>query len=262
MRTVRARVAQLIVMCSLVILRRPDHEWPLLLGGNRDEMRNRAWLPPARHWPERSDVVAGLDQVAGGSWFGVNDDGVVAVVMNRVGTLGPQPNKRSRGELVLEALDHAEAARAAEALVELDARAYREFNLFIGDPVSAFWLRHAGEGAIEVIEVSPGMHMLSASDLDDERSPRVRAYLPRFRVATVPDPENGEWGSWQSLLASREFVSADGPQAAMNVEEAGGFGTVCSQLVAIPRYPRFDRRPIFKFAGGPPDRVVFEAIDV
>ena len=42
-------------MCTLVILRRPGHAWPLILGANRDEMKDRPWSPPGRHWPDRPD---------------------------------------------------------------------------------------------------------------------------------------------------------------------------------------------------------------
>jgi uncharacterized protein with NRDE domain len=116
-------------MCTVVILRRPGHEWPLLFAGNRDEMSNRAWEPPMRHWPERPDVVAGLDKTAGGSWLGLNDHGLLAAVLNRVGSLGSAAGKRSRGELVLEALDNADAEDAARQLAHLDPAAYRSFNL-------------------------------------------------------------------------------------------------------------------------------------
>ena len=92
-------------MCTVVILRRPWHRWPLILAANRDEMKHRPWRSPARHWPDHPNVVAGLDELAGGSWLGLNDDGVVAAVLNRVGSLGPTPGKRSRGELILRALD-------------------------------------------------------------------------------------------------------------------------------------------------------------
>lgn len=249
-------------MCTLVILRRPEHAWPLLVAGNRDEMRARPWLPPARHWPDRPEVVAGQDRNAGGAWFGVNDHGVVAAVMNRVGTLGPQAGKRSRGELVLEALDHAEAAQAARALADLDARAYRPFNLFVGDPVSAFWLRHAqeGEDGVEVIEVGPGLHMLTARELDDGSLARIRLHLPRFRAAAVPDPERGDWAAWKALLAERAYAERDGPYAALNLELPNGFGTVCSQLAAVPRYPGHGAWPVFLFAAGPPDRARYEPV--
>ncbi len=60
-------------MCTLVILRRPGHDWPTLLAVNRDEMVDRPWDPPARHWPDRLRVIAGLDRHAGGTWLGVYD---------------------------------------------------------------------------------------------------------------------------------------------------------------------------------------------
>ena len=74
-------------MCTLVILRRPDHSWPVLIGANRDEMIDRASKPPGRHWPDRPELVAGLDLLAGGSWLGINDWGVAAAVLNRHGSL-------------------------------------------------------------------------------------------------------------------------------------------------------------------------------
>ena len=54
-------------MCTLVILRRPEHAWPVIIGANRDEMIDRPAKPPGRHWPDRAEVVAGLDLLAGGS---------------------------------------------------------------------------------------------------------------------------------------------------------------------------------------------------
>ncbi|WP_255542830.1 NRDE family protein, partial [Azospirillum sp. INR13] len=44
-------------MCSVILLRRPDATWPLVVAGNRDEMAGRPWLPPARHWSDRPNVV-------------------------------------------------------------------------------------------------------------------------------------------------------------------------------------------------------------
>ena len=106
-------------MCTLIILRRPGHNWPLIIATNRDEKIDRPSLPPGRHWPERVHVTAGQDILAGGSWLGVNDYGLAAGILNHSGTLGPDPKLRSRGELTLEALEHAEAKAAAKALGNL-----------------------------------------------------------------------------------------------------------------------------------------------
>ena len=102
-------------MCTVVILRRPGHDWPLILATNRDEMTDLPWRSPGRHWPDRAEVTAGRDELAGGTWLGLNDWGVIAGVLNRPGSLGPDRWLRSRGELPLAALDHAEAGAAAAA---------------------------------------------------------------------------------------------------------------------------------------------------
>ncbi len=255
-------------MCTVVILRRPEHAWPLLLAANRDELRARASQPPARHWPDRPDVVAGLDELADGSWLGVNDHGVVAAVLNRTGTLGPEPGRRSRGELVLEALDHAEARAAAGALADLYPGAYRPFNLLIADPKDCYWVRHGGDDEIRVHAIPPGLHMLTAGDLDDPAEPRIAAFLPAFRAVAPPAPsaDGGDWRGWIELLGRR--AADDAPLAArlaaMTLDhiqvDGGDYGTRASSLIAIPAYPGFDALPVFLHADGPPDRTAFRPV--
>lgn len=247
-------------MCTLIILRRPDHPWPLLIAANRDEMRQRAASPPARHWPDRPEVIAGLDHKVGGSWLGVNDHGVLAAIMNREGTLGPAAGKRSRGELVLEALDHGEAKEAAGALSDLHPNAYRPFNLIVADPTDAYWLRHGGDGWIRVHPIPAGLHMLSSTELDDPGHPRIATYLPQFEAAPAPDPVLDTWDAWQRLVADRGIDSKNPSTAAMNLDRPNGFGTVCSSLIALPAHPGFDVEPIWLHADGPPDIAPFEAI--
>jgi uncharacterized protein with NRDE domain len=250
-------------MCTLVILRRPGDDWPLLLAANRDEMRDRAANAPAHHWPDRPEVVAGLDRAGGGSWLGMNDQGVVAAVMNREGTLGPLEGKRSRGELVLEALDHAEAMAAVGAMADLNPKAYRPFNLVVADPRDAYWLRHGGDGEIRIHPIPPGLHMLSATELDDPDHPRIRTYLDRFQRAGAPDPLRADWRAWQDLLASRAYPAAADPTAAMNLNPGDdGFGTVSSSLIALPAHPGLVSEPRWLHAEGAPDRVPFERVDL
>jgi hypothetical protein len=274
-------------MCTLIVLRRPGSAWPLLAAANRDELASRPARPPGRHWPDRAEVVAGLDLQAGGSWLGLNDHGVVAGVLNRVGTLGPASGKRSRGELVLEALDHADAASAAAALAAIDPDAYRPFNLIIADVRDAFWLRHAGSipglafrtasGAwrealphqvagtvvggttrsdtIECHALPDGLSMITAHDLNDEGSSRVRHYLPLFRSAPPPEPDRDDWASWTTLLAARSSPDGD-PLGAMCVVTTGDYGTVSSCLIGLPAAGE----PVMKFASGRPDQTPYATV--
>ena len=240
----------------MVILRRPGAPWPLILAANRDERADRPWLPPARHWPDRPEATAGMDELAGGSWLGVNDHGVVAGILNRVGTLGPQAGKRSRGELVLEALDHADALAAADALAELDGRAYRPFNMMIADNRDAFWLRHAGDAAMELRPIPLGLSLLTALDLNDDTSARVRRYRPLFQNAAMPDPDSGDWKAWEALMASRDHDADAGPRGAMAIVTDGAFGTVSGSLIALPSVD-VKKKPIWRFRKGLPGTAPF-----
>jgi len=263
-------------MCTAVILRRPDHRWPLVFAANRDEMNDRPWQPPGRHWPDREEVVAGLDELAGGSWLGLNDHGLLAAALNRMGSLGPQAGKRSRGELVLEALDHADAAAATRALSQLNSAAYRSFNLVVADAEQAFWLRNLGveapgegedqDGRIEAFELPPGLSMLTAYDRNDLHSPRIFANLDLFKAAAEPQPEAGDWTAWQRLLSSRLYPDGLGPEAAMTVVTESGFETTSSSLIALPAPslstvpPSPVPSPVWLFAPGRPDRTAYEPV--
>jgi hypothetical protein len=210
-------------------------------------------------------VVAGLDELAGGSWLGINDWGVVACILNRKGTLGPLPGARSRGELVLDALDVADAQDAAEILADVDPLAYRPFNMIVADNRDAFWIRHAdreGSDAVEVHALPEGLSILTAMDLNDSTDPRIRAFLPRFQAAARPDPEQGleGWRPWATLLASRTHDVDKGPSSAMCFQTETGFGTVSSALVALPSMNRTDTKPKFYFAKEPPDQARYEPI--
>src|ERR1700724_2964343 len=201
-------------MCTLVILRRPEHRWPVVIGANRDEMIDRPWQPPDRHWPDRPEVVAGLDTLAGGSWLGINDWGVAAAVLNRHGSLGPAVGLRSRGELVLEALDHADAAAAAAALSQLNTAAYRSFNLIVADNRDGFWLRHAETGRVEIRPLKDGLSIIAAGDDDDLRPPRRERARAPFRAWPAPDPDRGDWEGWQDVPGSTSAPPGEPANAA------------------------------------------------
>ncbi len=233
------------------------------MAANRDEMAGRPWDPPARHWPDRENVVAGIDRLAGGTWMGLNDEGVVAGILNRRDSLGPDPTLRSRGEIVLEALDHADAADAADALSALDGRSYRSFNLVVADNRDAYWLKSLGAGGggrVEAHEIPEGLSMLTAYDLNDATSPRTAHFLPKFRSAPAPDVEAVDWNGWISILSSEEHGADTDSREAMRIRTDFGFGTLSSSLVALPAIGAEERKPVWLFAAGPPGEAAYAPV--
>jgi uncharacterized protein with NRDE domain len=221
-------------------------------------MMDRPWDPPARHWDDRPDIIAGRDRLAGGSWLGRNDHGVFAAILNREGSLGPSADKRSRGELVLEALDHADADSAAEALGQIDAHAYRSFNLVVGDNTNAFHIANRAQTEkIAVEEVPEGLSMLTSQEINDRRNTRIDAFLSRFEAADIPDPCSADWSAWRNLLADDTCNPAIDPSSSMCVTSDWGFGTVSSTLLAMPQPGAKNPAGIYLFAAGRPDRTEY-----
>lgn len=249
-------------MCTVVVLRRPSHDWPLLLGANRDEMLTRPWKAPARHWSDWPEVIAGFDELAGGTWMGMNDAGVVACILNRHGSLGPQDGKRSRGELVLEALDHADAKDAAAALYDVSIRSYRPFNMIIADNRDAWWLAlRDGAQQMHMERIPDGLSMFTEGERNDIAEPRIATFLSQFQDTAPPDPAVGKWDTWANLMSTTELPGKKG--TALSVRLGDNFGTSSSSLVALPSIDAaHDRklRPQWLFAAGPPDSVAYKPL--
>ena len=223
-------------MCTYAFHFDPSAQWPFVIAGNRDEMTARPWSAPAGHWPDRPGVIAGLDQTAGGSWAGMNDDGVIACILNRWDTLGPAAGKRSRGEIVLDALDFADAADAADALSALAPEAYRGFNLVVADNRDCFWLRCVEGKNVEVHTVSAGTHLISHGDLDDLSARRIERYFPKFQILGAPkNPDDpSAWDEWRALLDDRSLDPSDDPKSALRIDLPDvGFGTSSQSFMAV-----------------------------
>ena len=233
-------------MCSIV-LRISDGG--VLVGANRDEMLDRAWDPPGPFWPELPGVVAGRDRIAGGTWLGMNrlglnGRGMMAAVLNRTGTLGPAPGKRSRGELALLALGETSLAAAGARILALDAGAYRSFNLVLADAGGALFFRGLESGAPEPQTLPQGTWMITSGEPNDAASPRIARHLPKFGLAPA--------ASWPVLLADNAPPEA----SALNIPPHDGFGTVSAALITLSR----SAPPSWLFAAGPPHRARFEAV--
>lgn len=251
-------------MCSIIILKQSDSQWPVIIGANRDEMSDRKSLPPGRHWPDRPHIFAGKDIQAGGTWIGVNDYGLVCGVMNRINTLGSDPNKRSRGELVLDALDHADANDALNALVEIEKDSYKGFNILIADNMNAYWVKsEENADIIEYYNIPDGLSMITAYDRNDVSSKRINNYLSKFSIASEPSPSENEWMDWEMLLGSTYTQDSD-PMGAMCIKTNVGFNTVSSCMIALPGFQEnlTLKKSIFRFANGSPDINKYEDCDL
>ena len=184
-------------MCTVVLSFEPAARTPLLLLGVRDELTDRPWLPPARHWPG-TPLVGGIDKQAGGTWLAVQPElPRVSCLLNGRGILADAARRRSRGELPLRA-----AADGAGTLKELAGdpealAAYDPFHLVCADPWSVLMLSWDGEHAA-ARELGAGTHMLTNAGYaypgDPVTEPKAAHFGPKFAASS-------RWGEWLTLAA-------------------------------------------------------------
>jgi uncharacterized protein with NRDE domain len=122
-------------MCLIAWNWQPHSATPLLLLSNRDEFYART-AEPLQWWSEDgggSDILAGKDLQAGGTWLGVSRSGRLAAITNYRTTKPARTDTPSRGELVALFLNS--QASADDYLRTLAARCgdYNPFNLLVFD---------------------------------------------------------------------------------------------------------------------------------
>ena len=106
-------------MCTLIVIHRSVPGRPLIVAANRDEYHDRPAEGPSLRRNEPGYIVAPKDVRAGGTWLGVNGQGVFAALTNlrNPNPAGPDLHRSSRGEVVTRALEAASADEARPAAV-------------------------------------------------------------------------------------------------------------------------------------------------
>jgi uncharacterized protein with NRDE domain len=235
-------------MCTLVASVRPSPGLPLVIAANRDERLARPATPPFV-WPGSPRFLAPRDDQAGGSWLGLNALGVFVGITNRAGA-APDPARRSRGALVVDALSASSAAELHARLAGLDPAAYNPFHLLYADRRTAHLTWSDGR-ALHRIDLAPGLHVVTERSFgagDDARAARVRRRWPEVAGALARPADVLRLGP---ILAEH----AEDPFAATCVHaDAFGYGTRSSLLLGLGEALE---DTCFAWAEGPPCRAPY-----
>jgi uncharacterized protein with NRDE domain len=231
-------------MCTLVAFHRCVPGAPLWIAANRDEYHARPAEGPALRSGPGGLVLAPLDRRAGGTWIGLSSRGLLAAVTNRP-CADPDPERRSRGRLVLDALAAPSAAAAAERLEALPQRAYNPFNLLVADRHSAATITYLDRP--RRLDLAPGVHVLGNADPLAPPTPKLARLRALAETAAAADPE-----ALRDALAGlcRSHAEGADPLGGACVHTPA-YGTRSSTLLRLSETGRDDA---FFFADGPPCR--------
>jgi uncharacterized protein with NRDE domain len=199
-------------MCTLIVLHRCVPGRPLVVAANRDEFLDRPAEEPALRLSRTGPIVAPLDLEAGGTWVGVSARGVFAGLTNlrptaersddrqsavaaieRASRERRQTNKpelRSRGEVVMMALESESAEHAMHTLSNLEVEAYNPFQLLVADGHEAWLVVYRGQS--RVVSLEPGPHIIGnvvGNEVGDVVAEHTEAVIGTASLTLSPNEE-------------------------------------------------------------------------
>lgn len=219
-------------MCLILIAYQVHPGFPLVVLANRDEFLARP-ARPMQWWPERPGVLAGKDLQAGGTWMGMSRSGRFAALTNHRDLTIPQRVGRSRGHLVLDALER-------DVQVDLKMAGY---NLISG-PWNELRYQDNLRGTDRALE--PGIHGLSNAFLDTPWPKLLRTRDAFTEVLHAATPDDAalfrlmlDEGQAPDLMLPKTGVPLEVERAlSAPFIRMDGYGTRCTTLLMVDRRGR------------------------
>lgn len=232
-------------MCLVVLAYKVHPDYPLIVLANRDEFYARP-TKPLHYWGERGGgIYAGLDEKAGGTWLGVNQQGRLALVTNHRAPHLYQKSALSRGKIVTDFLSSSNTNEEFVQDLRTNSSKYNPFNLLCGDLDDIYYYSSI-ENAYSKLE--PGnIYALSNAQLNTPWPKVIKAkdklrellvgnvinldkYLEILEDTTIaPDdelPSTGVSLEIERLLSSIHIVSSEYGTRSAGIIQVDKVGTV------------------------------------
>ncbi|QCJ41003.1 NRDE family protein [Bacillus sp. S3] len=151
-------------MCLILFAYQVHPVYKLIVAANRDEFHQRP-TAPAQFWLDQPEILAGRDLEKMGTWMGVTKTGRFSALTNYRDPLEEREGKRSRGELVADALAYQGKIADYMNTLEINKHQYPGYNLLSGDANELYYYSNVGG---ELQKLKPGIYGVSNHLLDTE----------------------------------------------------------------------------------------------
>lgn len=222
-------------MCLIVWDWDPEAE-KLLVLSNRDEAYLRPTLP--LHAWSGENIYAGKDEEARGTWLGCSRTGRLAAVTNFRSSQGPNPQAKSRGQLVTQFLAAEMNSEDFLQCIAKQADAYNAFNLLVfdGETLAGFESHSS-----RTLTMLPGISGVSNAGFN---SPWPKLTTTKHRLKELRKAINVSNEDYFALLADTQLANLDACPATGIPQEIEhqlsavfikmpGYGTRASSVVQI-----------------------------
>jgi len=224
-------------VCLIAFAWRSHPRYRLVVAANRDEYFGRP-AAPAGFWDDHTNVLAGRDLEAGGTWLGIALDGRFAALTNYRNPADKKTGAPSRGALVADFLTGKTGSREYVQRVEERAADYNGFSLLVGDVGSMFFFSNRGGRAARVAR---GVHGLSNHLLD---TPWPKVEKAKAALAALLDAPFDSQATFELLNDTGRAAGSELPSTGVSLEleerlsairilAVGGYGTRCSTALCL-----------------------------
>lgn len=228
-------------MClvALSIDHHPDYS--LIVATNRDEFYARK-ARPASFWMEdgKTDILAGKDLEAGGTWMGATPSARWALVTNYRDPSIQKENPPSRGELVPAYLSSDTDPKEFLMTLKRSSDRYNGFNLLAGIKDKVYYLSNIEQN---IQQLPKGVHTLSNATLNVEwpKTSKIKTAFESVLRSKTIDTEQLFEILTDSTQADEEILPKTG--IPLDWEKAISpifistpkYGTRCSTILLIHR---------------------------
>lgn len=156
-------------MCLILFANEVHPKYKRIVASNRDEYYQRP-TAPVHFWEDHPEILAGRDLEKMGTWMGVTITGRFGALTNYRDPKENSSGKRSRGELVADALKYRGNIKDYFQTLNNKNEEYPGYNLLVGDQDGLYYYSNIGK---EMLEVGPGIYGLSNHLLNTDW-PKVR----------------------------------------------------------------------------------------
>lgn len=244
-------------MCTLILFYKLVDNFPVVVLHNR-YIESVSIEKPPRKTELKRIIYSPIDCASGGTWIGLNSDGLIVAVTNQSTARITNP-KRSRGMLLFDVLrDFSDAESTKEFLCRPKTRlGYRRGNFAVVDAASAWHV--VWDREIIVRDIVPGAYVISTltmlPDIDwtekIERSwQRVeKRRLRALRLAEQLDTSKSDGFFWELMTLAADHGEVKGSGSICYHDPSGDNHHSSSTIVAVAE--TFSSSRIYYCPGNP-----------
>lgn len=144
-------------MCLILFAWKSHPECDLILAANRDEFYERP-TQPAHFWEENPNLLAGKDEIGGGTWIGMTKSGRWAALTNYRDPQNIDPKAPTRGQLTTDFLTSDLAPQDYLKALKKKNTPFNGYNLLVGDQNSLWYFNNVNN---QTEALGPGIYGLS-----------------------------------------------------------------------------------------------------